>query len=250
MTELKKLARAKMYMENLANGINPLDGSLIPEDEIVNNVHVSRCLFYVSDVLNRVIEEQTEKEQEPINTPERKNTRRNKKPFSLTAEEKSKLQPTRTPLSISQLVKCLNSMIDTETTRKIAVEDISGWLLNIELLERVTLDNGKYQRVATEKGKEFGLYNEERIGQHGKYTIVLYSFEAQQFIYDNIDVIIAPQNGKDDPLWEFHWRPWTEDHDKRLAFLHGNCISVSEIARELRRPVQGVESRLKALGLK
>ena len=167
----------------------------------------------------------------------------------MTPEEKAKLQPDRTPLSISRLVRCLNSIINTETTRKIVTEDISGWLLNIELLERVTLDNGKYQRIATEKGKELGLYNEERMGRHGKYTIVLYSLKAQQFIYDNIDVIIAHKNEKDDPLWEFHWRPWTEDHDKRLNFLYKNCVSISEMARELRRPVQGVQTRLKELGL-
>ena len=31
MTELETLERAKMYMEKLANGINPIDGSVIPD---------------------------------------------------------------------------------------------------------------------------------------------------------------------------------------------------------------------------
>lgn len=56
MSEIEKLERAKMFIENLANGISPIDGELIPEGEIVNNVHVSRCLFYVSDILDKVIE--------------------------------------------------------------------------------------------------------------------------------------------------------------------------------------------------
>lgn len=38
MTELEILERAKMYMEKLANGINPLDGAIIPDEDVVNNV--------------------------------------------------------------------------------------------------------------------------------------------------------------------------------------------------------------------
>ena len=45
MTELETLERAKMYMDNLANGINPIDGSVIPDEDIVNNVRLSRCFF-------------------------------------------------------------------------------------------------------------------------------------------------------------------------------------------------------------
>ena len=56
MTELETLERAKMYMEKLANGINPIDGSLIPDEDIVNNVRLSRCFFYVADVLRKVID--------------------------------------------------------------------------------------------------------------------------------------------------------------------------------------------------
>ena len=56
MTELETLERAKMYLEKLANGINPIDGSVIPDGDIVNHVRISRCFFYVSDVLRQVIE--------------------------------------------------------------------------------------------------------------------------------------------------------------------------------------------------
>lgn len=49
MTELEIMERAKMYMEKLANGINPIDDSAVPEADIVNNVRLSRCFFYVAD---------------------------------------------------------------------------------------------------------------------------------------------------------------------------------------------------------
>ena len=56
MTELEMIERAKMYMDKLANGVNPIDDTLAPEEDIINNVRLSRCFFFVSDVLRRVIE--------------------------------------------------------------------------------------------------------------------------------------------------------------------------------------------------
>ena len=51
MTDLEMIQRAKIYTDKLANGINPLDNTIIPENDIINNVKISRCLFYISDVL-------------------------------------------------------------------------------------------------------------------------------------------------------------------------------------------------------
>ena len=56
MTELEKMQRAKMYIDKLANGINPLDDVPAADTDIINNVRLSRCLFYVSDILRQVIE--------------------------------------------------------------------------------------------------------------------------------------------------------------------------------------------------
>ena len=56
MTELEKIEYAKSFIDKLANGINPLDDSPIPDNDIANNVRLSRCFFYVSDILRQVIE--------------------------------------------------------------------------------------------------------------------------------------------------------------------------------------------------
>ena len=56
MTELETLTRAQMYIEKMANGINPLDGTAVKDDDLLNNIRISRCLFFVSDTLKKVIE--------------------------------------------------------------------------------------------------------------------------------------------------------------------------------------------------
>ena len=56
MTELEKMQRAKMYIDKMANGINPIDDVSAADSDMINNVRISRCLFYVSDILRQVID--------------------------------------------------------------------------------------------------------------------------------------------------------------------------------------------------
>ena len=46
-----KVTVALDWITKLANGMNPIDGSILPDSDIVNNVHISRCLFFVSNLL-------------------------------------------------------------------------------------------------------------------------------------------------------------------------------------------------------
>ena len=62
MTEQEKLQRAKDCIDSLANGLNPLDGTPVPEQDIVNNVKISRCLFFVSNVLRKQLDGHEPKE--------------------------------------------------------------------------------------------------------------------------------------------------------------------------------------------
>lgn len=56
MTEIEKIAYAKSFIDKLANGVNPIDNSTIPDGDVVNNVRLSRCFFYVSDILRQIID--------------------------------------------------------------------------------------------------------------------------------------------------------------------------------------------------
>lgn len=55
MTDLDIMRRAKMYMEKLAQGIDPISDQEIPEDSVLNNVRLARCFFYMSGILDQVI---------------------------------------------------------------------------------------------------------------------------------------------------------------------------------------------------
>ena len=64
------------------------------------------------------------------------------------------------------------------------------------LLENVKLQNGKQRKQPTAQGNEMGIFVDERNGQFGQYYVVLFTSEAQQLIYDNIEAIVAHRKEK------------------------------------------------------
>ncbi len=241
MTELEKIEYAKSFIDKLANGINPLDDSSIPENDIANNVRLSRCFFYVSDILRQVIENGGVRAS--------KKEKHHKKEFSLTTEERSKIQLSEIPLTVSEISNHLNSLVNLETTKKISASSINKWLLNFQFLELVSLSNGKNRKIPTEQGREIGIFAQERSGPYGQYTTILFSIDAQRFIYDNIEAIVhsTPKEKKQFP--EFQGLAWSKNHDECLIDLFQKNVAVSEIAITLKRSEEGVRARLKRLGL-
>ena len=55
-TELETMKHAKEYIDKLANGIDPFTDKPVPDGDIINNVKLSRCFFYISGILEKIIE--------------------------------------------------------------------------------------------------------------------------------------------------------------------------------------------------
>ena len=178
MTELEKMERAKSYIEKMANGINPLTDEQTEEPDMINNVRISRCLFYVSDILRQVIENG--------GTVQHK-AEHNRKQFYITDEQKAMLTVTEPNCYIKDIAAELNRVTQQNDTRRIQPVWITSWLVDIGMLEMV---NGKKQ--ATEQGNEIGITSELRYSQKiGPYLANIYAPSAQTFIFDNIDAIIG-----------------------------------------------------------
>ncbi|MBQ8850059.1 MAG: hypothetical protein IJ011_07005 [Clostridia bacterium] len=241
MTDLEKIAYTKTFIDKLANGINPLDDTPIPEGDIANNVRLSRCFFYVSDILRQVIENGG------VERPAKKAKER-KQAFALTEEQRSALEVSEVPTYVSAIAERINSLVDLTTTKKLSAATINNWLVSVRLLEYGVDAYGKNKKLPTEQGREIGIYSEERVGTYGSYTAILFNSAAQQFIYDNLDAIIDFKYNKKDPLEDFHNREWTEAHDKKLSEMLGRGSSVAEIAAELRRTEESVRARIAEIG--
>ena len=180
MTEYETIARAKMYIDKLANGINPLDDTSVAENDVVNNVRISRCLFFVSDVLRKVLENGGS-----VSSPRVK-----KSEFTITAEEIENFEFSDKPIPVSEIAKRVNASTNTQTSKKFGHRMITNWLVSIGMLDEIETPEGKKIKRPTQEGNNLGISLEERIGSTGPYYVVIYNKSAQQFIVDNIFTII------------------------------------------------------------
>lgn len=187
MTELEKMQRANMYISKLANGIDPISDAELPNDSILNNVRLSRCFFYVSEILRQVIEN---------GGTDKKGRKDSRIAFALTAESRDAFEYSKEPISISDFVSKLNDLIDATTMRTIASVTITNWLVEKGFLLTVEMPNGKKSRHPTKQGEDIGLSWQLRQGREGDYHMVFYNEYAQRFIIDHLEDIVQEHRKK------------------------------------------------------
>ena len=245
MTELEKIAYAKTFIDKLANGINPINGSVIPEDDIVNNVRLSRCFFYVSDLLRQIIDNGG------ITPPPVAVERKlRKQPYFLTPEQAASFEYSDTPITASEIFNRISAVGPTEGVKKLPKRNLVKWLISLDLLEGVDV-NGEWVKRPTPEGEEMGITLEERQGQYGTYFVVLYNKDAQHFILDNIEAVLAFDSRiyREKMNLDNQGKVWGEDEDKELLRLYGEGNSVGEIAKALKRGERAVRLRLGRRGI-
>jgi hypothetical protein len=186
MDDLETLKHAKKYIDKLANGINPITDQPVPETDTVNNVRITRCLFYVSSALQKMIDHSdTEKE-----TKQRTAKGSKKKAFWLSVDDLNAFAFSDTPIPISEICKRLNDLKRDDGMKKLSRKRVVEWLMLTGLLETDTDEAGVVRKRPTEQGKNIGINSETRVGTRGNYTAVFYNREAQQFILDNFYSIL------------------------------------------------------------
>jgi len=186
-TELEKLRRARQYMEQLANGADPITGQEMPEDSVLNQVRLSRCFFYVADILRQVEDNggqvQRATGSNSLQLP----------PFALSEELREQI-PIEPSAMIKRFTDSINALVDLSAMRKLKMTALTTWLVEEGYL-REDLYNGKRRKAVTDKGRAAGITEEQRQGAGGVYTATLYSEDAQRLLVAHLDEIIALSNG-------------------------------------------------------
>ncbi len=196
MTELEKIAYAKSFIDKLASGINPLDDTPIPDDDIANNVRLSRCFFYVSAILQKEIDRERRK------LPKKKKTE--KLPFSITPEQIQQFKYSTYPISVSAMGKKINWLvreeIEEKRMEKFSYRKINYWLHDIGMIEWREWENGKSKRFPTPEGEAIGLIWQIWENYGRKSPVIYLTEEAQHFIIDNIEAVMAAEKGSISPV--------------------------------------------------
>lgn len=177
MIDMEKLNTAKVWIEKLANGINPLNDELVKDEDLINNVHISRCLFYVADLLGEI----------KVGAADERRYRRT---FFLSSKDAANIHIS-TPDGIANFVKLVNGYIPADM-KPLSAAQVIKWLRKEGILQEVPKGDGHKTNLPTEKGNSLGinievLRNSDRLD----YQRVVYSIDAQRFLLNNIEAIAA-----------------------------------------------------------
>ena len=173
------MQRAKMYMDKLAQGVDPITNQTIPEDSVLNNVRLARCFFYVSGVSEQV-----------INNGGTVGQRVKTLNFSITPEQCARVKIMDYPVRITGFVDAVYAAVENGDMKKPNLRKITDWLLSVGFLTQVTGADGKVQRVPTEQGMRMGMRTEKRQTKDGEYLAVLYDSHMQRWLLQNLGEIL------------------------------------------------------------
>jgi len=188
MTNMEKLQNAKDFMDKLSNGIDPVSDDLLTQDALLGNIDLSRCFFFISDILRQVIENGGivgRRVRNNVTLP----------PFTLSDEQRSKIEVTERPAMIKHFTENINGLIDAASMRKLKVTAVTRWLVEKGLLSEEIIDEKK-RKIPTKKGEKLGIFSEARDGQYGSYLAILYKEPAQRHIVENLEEIISLSNSQ------------------------------------------------------
>lgn len=184
MTEIEKIAYAKSFIDKLANGINPIDDSIIPEDDVLQHVRLSRCLFYVSSLLNQMINEKSN----VCVDRESKSTKRIRfNPFEVSLD---KFRFSEAPIPMGEMHRRLDELVDHSKMRNLARSRIANWLVEIGMLTPPLPSERRYYGHPTEEGLKLGISVVSYTNEYGERSTIAFNREAQQFIIDHLGCIV------------------------------------------------------------
>ena len=135
MQEIDIIKHAKNYMDMLSKGVNPITKEKYSANSDINNERLLKCFAFVSEILDRVIISETQKE----NTPSYIN---NKSPNG-DSQNTTILKDTSDKISQSEKA-AHDSSVDTFTNSLVS-EDIEGIDVVNTLIQKGLLKQGFFK---------------------------------------------------------------------------------------------------------
>ena len=178
MTELETMQRAKMYLDKLAQGTDPITDQPVPTGDSLNNPRLSRCFQYISGILEKVIQNGGQ-----VVAGE-------KVSFSITPEQLAKVQLTGESLRIADFVDRILRTTNYEGMKKLSPVKLTNWLLKKGFLAQESTPDGQKRRVPTPEGESLGISTKMCEYNGNEYLGIFYDMKAQQFLLDHIPSIV------------------------------------------------------------
>lgn len=170
MEDIDILKHAQTYIEKMANGVNPLTDEEIGPDDLLNQVRISRCLFYVNQKLKELI----------AAGGTVRASRPQRDAFVYDQGLIDKVEYEEVPISLSQIVAHVCAAYDDRCRLTYAM--VSKLLCD----EGILMPNptgGSPKVVATPQAAQYGIWTEDYVDRRGEQrTHTLYDNRGQRFV--------------------------------------------------------------------
>ena len=177
MHDVRMLKRARLYVDAMSQGINPLTGEYASKDDVISQERVQRCMGYILTVLDDVLKTGIGSE---------------KQEFHMTPAQKSQVLLSDNEIGVNDLAKRINSAIDTGFVKGVTGTKIATWLVRNGYLSEQTHESTTKRsvKVLNEKSMLLGIHERKKTKSSGEsYMQLVYTKSAQQFILEHIDEI-------------------------------------------------------------
>lgn len=165
MSELEKLQKAQLYIEKLANGIDPISNDPIKDDSVLNNIKIARCLFYINEVLKSLLKDGGK-------------IKKAKTDFVYNEELIKDVYISERPISLTEIIRNVKKVYgDIKLSYQIVANLLQqkGILINNPFGQRPKL-------IPSQEASKLGILIEKRMGERGEYQVTLYDKNAQRLV--------------------------------------------------------------------
>ncbi len=180
--ELKKLNTAIEFIDRLAEGKNPVSNEPASGKEILDEPEMIRCLYLVKGVLRDVLDNKGAVGRQKSE----KKSIEDIFPFEVLTAFKYRQDQT-----ISDLINQILELLPEDMDIRIPATRITNWLRSSGYLEKKYMaDINKEASYPTEKGEALGILAVKAGFRSNEYYRILYNQNAQQFIVENLEMIL------------------------------------------------------------
>jgi hypothetical protein len=177
-SEFDRIEKAKVVLQKIAKGVDPLTGELIDENSFLNDTRIIRCFYFVSEILDSVLNGTY-------------SIHGNKLPnFIITPEQKSRVQFSPGKIGVNEFSKNINECIDLSKSKKLTGVELNKRLKNMGLLSEIPTENSKSRTTLNDNSPKYGFETERKSYNGVEYEKVVINDIGKKYLLDNIETIM------------------------------------------------------------
>jgi hypothetical protein len=169
VNDVEKMENAKTVLTGIAKGVDPLTGEAIKEDIFLNDPRIIRCFYYVTEVLDNVMNSSYGKS--------------SKLPyFIITKDQKDMVRFPDVKIGVNEFSRQINLCIDQNTSKKLTGMEMNRRLRKMGILgEGVNAASVKMRTVTNANSANYGFELEKRTFNGTDYDMVVMDDKGKQY---------------------------------------------------------------------